>query len=150
MTFLTAAVLGLVTFIAVHAIAAIIEEREARKKAVGEIVKSGLGGFLYLEVLDASFSFDGVIGDMISPFKAQLGGNSDDMDDGSEGKDEGKDEGVEMKQRYGRPSVDLTSVESSDKVHLGDLLFFAFRLSQNHCSCKRFVYNRTSAKEEHQ
>ena len=25
-------------------------------------MKSGLGGFLYLEVLDASFSFDGVIG----------------------------------------------------------------------------------------
>ena len=61
-TFLTAAVLGLVTFIAVHAIAAIIEEREAAKKAAGQIVKSGLGGFLYLEVLDASFSFDGVIG----------------------------------------------------------------------------------------
>ena len=60
--FLTAAVLGLVTFIAVHAIAAIIEAREAAKKAAGEIVKSGLGGFLYLEVLDASFSFDGVIG----------------------------------------------------------------------------------------
>ena len=61
-TFLTAAILGLVTFIAVNAIAAIIEEREARKKAAGQIVKSGLGGFLYLEVLDASFSFDGVIG----------------------------------------------------------------------------------------
>ena len=62
LTFLTAAILGLVTFISVHAIGAIIEEREARKKAAGEIVKSGLGGFLYLEVLDASFSFDGVIG----------------------------------------------------------------------------------------
>ena len=44
-TFLTAAILGLVTFIAVHAIAALIEEREAAKKATGEIVKSGLGGF---------------------------------------------------------------------------------------------------------
>lgn len=60
--FLTAGILGLVTFIGVHAIAAIIEQREARKKAAGEIVKSGFGGFLYLEVLDASFSFDGVIG----------------------------------------------------------------------------------------
>lgn len=60
--FLTAAILGLVTFIAVHALGAIIEQREASKKAAGEIVKSGLGGFLYLEVLDASFSFDGVIG----------------------------------------------------------------------------------------
>ena len=61
-TFLTAAILGLVTFIGVHALGAIIEQREARKKAAGEIVRSGLGGFLYLEVLDASFSFDGVIG----------------------------------------------------------------------------------------
>ena len=62
LTFITAAVLGLVTFIAVHAVGAIIEQAEARKKAAGEIVRSGLGGFLYLEVLDASFSFDGVIG----------------------------------------------------------------------------------------
>lgn len=61
-TFLTAAVLGLITYIAVNAIGAIIEQREARKKAMGAIVRSGLGGFLYLEVLDASFSFDGVIG----------------------------------------------------------------------------------------
>ncbi len=61
-TFLTAGILGLVTYIAVHALGAIIEQREARKKAAGEIVRSGLGGFLYLEVLDASFSFDGVIG----------------------------------------------------------------------------------------
>lgn len=62
LTFITAGVLGLVTFIAVNAIGAIIEAGEARKKAAGEIVRSGLGGFLYLEVLDASFSFDGVIG----------------------------------------------------------------------------------------
>ncbi len=62
LTFLTAGVLGLLTFIAVHALGAIIEQGEARKKAAGEIVRSGLGGFLYLEVLDASFSFDGVIG----------------------------------------------------------------------------------------
>ena len=62
LTFLTAGILGLVTYIAVHALGAVIEQREARKKAAGEIVRSGLGGFLYLEVLDASFSFDGVIG----------------------------------------------------------------------------------------
>ncbi len=61
-TYLTASLLGLVTFIGVHALGAIIEQREAAKKASGEIVRSGLGGFLYLEVLDASFSFDGVIG----------------------------------------------------------------------------------------
>ena len=60
--FISAAVLGLVTFVAVNGIAALIEQREAAKKASGEIVRSGLGGFLYLEVLDASFSFDGVVG----------------------------------------------------------------------------------------
>ncbi|MDP2129585.1 MAG: DUF475 domain-containing protein [Erythrobacter sp.] len=61
-TFLTAGILGLVTYIVVNALGAIIEQREAAKKASGAIVRSGLGGFLYLEVLDASFSFDGVIG----------------------------------------------------------------------------------------
>jgi hypothetical protein len=61
-TFLTAGILGLLTFIGVHALGALIEQAEARKKAAGEVVRSGLGGFLYLEVLDASFSFDGVIG----------------------------------------------------------------------------------------
>lgn len=60
--FLTAGILGLLTYIAVNAIAALLEQHEAKKRAAGMIVKSGLGGFLYLEVLDASFSFDGVIG----------------------------------------------------------------------------------------
>jgi hypothetical protein len=62
LTFLTAGLLGLLTFIVVHALGALIEQREERKKAQGQMVRSGLGGFLYLEVLDASFSFDGVIG----------------------------------------------------------------------------------------
>ena len=62
LTFMTAGILGLVTFIGVHALGAIIEQAEAKKKAAGQVVRSGLGGFLYLEVLDASFSFDGVIG----------------------------------------------------------------------------------------
>ena len=62
LTFLTAGILGLVTFIGVHALGAVIEQAEARKRAAGQVVRSGLGGFLYLEVLDASFSFDGVIG----------------------------------------------------------------------------------------
>jgi hypothetical protein len=62
LTFLTAGLLGLLTYIAVNALGEIIEQREAAKKASGAMVRSGLGGFLYLEVLDASFSFDGVIG----------------------------------------------------------------------------------------
>lgn len=62
LTFLTAGVLGLMTYIAVNALGEWIEQREEAKKAGGQVVRSGLGGFLYLEVLDASFSFDGVIG----------------------------------------------------------------------------------------
>jgi len=62
LTFLSAGLLGLLSYIAVHALGEVIEQRETRKKAAGEMVRSGLGGFLYLEVLDASFSFDGVVG----------------------------------------------------------------------------------------
>ena len=36
--------------------------REQALAAQGAVVRSGLGGFLYLNILDASFSFDGVIG----------------------------------------------------------------------------------------
>ena len=62
LTFLTAGMLGLVTFIVVDALGEYLNMREEAKKASGAVVRSGLGGFLYLEVLDASFSFDGVIG----------------------------------------------------------------------------------------
>jgi hypothetical protein len=62
LTFIIAGVLGLVTFIAVEAIGTILELREEARAATGAVVRSGLGGFLYLNVLDASFSFDGVIG----------------------------------------------------------------------------------------
>ena len=62
LTFLTAGMLGLFTFISVDALGEWLNMREEAKKASGAVVRSGLGGFLYLEVLDASFSFDGVIG----------------------------------------------------------------------------------------
>ena len=62
LTFLTAGIGGLITFIAVDALGEWLNMREEAKKASGVVVRSGLGGFLYLEVLDASFSFDGVIG----------------------------------------------------------------------------------------
>ena len=62
LTFLIAGILGLVTFIGVEGINAILEIREQRLKVAGAAMRSGLGGFLYLNVLDASFSFDGVIG----------------------------------------------------------------------------------------
>lgn len=62
LTFLIAGILGLVTFIAVEGLNAILEISEEKKRLAGAAVRSGLGGFLYLNVLDASFSFDGVIG----------------------------------------------------------------------------------------
>ena len=62
LTFLVAGMLGLVTFIAVEGINAILEMKEQAAKLQGAVVRSGFGGFLYLNVLDASFSFDGVIG----------------------------------------------------------------------------------------
>jgi uncharacterized protein len=52
---------GLVTYLIVDMIAARMESDEDQQILNGA-VKSGAAGFLYLEVLDASFSFDGVIG----------------------------------------------------------------------------------------
>lgn len=62
LTFLVAGLLGLVTFIAVEGVSTILEMREEAARMRGAVVRSGLGGFLYLNILDASFSFDGVIG----------------------------------------------------------------------------------------
>jgi len=57
-TFLFAAVCGLLTFLAVELLGHVLD----RSDLAGEAARGGLGAFLYLEVLDASFSFDGVIG----------------------------------------------------------------------------------------
>lgn len=62
LTFMVSGCLGLVTFIAVEAFSTLLELREQTLALQGAVVRSGLGGFLYLNVLDASFSFDGVIG----------------------------------------------------------------------------------------
>jgi uncharacterized protein len=62
LTFLVAGILGIVTFVAVEALGTLLEMREKALALQGAVVRSGLGGFLYLNVLDASFSFDGVIG----------------------------------------------------------------------------------------
>jgi hypothetical protein len=62
LTFLVAALLGIVTFIAVEGVSTLLELHEQKQRLAGAVVRSGLGGFLYLNVLDASFSFDGVIG----------------------------------------------------------------------------------------
>ena len=57
--FLVAGIFGLVTYIAVDGISAVLNVDSA---VTGEVARSGAASFLYLEVLDASFSFDGVIG----------------------------------------------------------------------------------------
>jgi uncharacterized protein len=62
LTFLVAGILGLVTFIAVEGVSTMLELHEEKQRLAGAAVRSGLGGFLYLNILDASFSFDGVIG----------------------------------------------------------------------------------------
>lgn len=58
-TFLFSAVAGLLTFLAVEVVGHILD---ASQEAADMAAKGGVGAFLYLEVLDASFSFDGVIG----------------------------------------------------------------------------------------
>ncbi|GDX80211.1 hypothetical protein LBMAG42_20220 [Deltaproteobacteria bacterium] len=58
--FLVAAIFGLLTYITVDGISAFMED--ANDDATEIVARTGLASFLYLEVLDASFSFDGVIG----------------------------------------------------------------------------------------
>ena len=57
--FLVAGIFGLVTFIVVDGIGAAMEVDE---DAMKNVHRASAASFLYLEVLDASFSFDGVIG----------------------------------------------------------------------------------------
>lgn len=53
---------GIVTYLGVSAVARLLESEES-DPAVGKMLTGGgVAGFLYLELLDASFSFDGVIG----------------------------------------------------------------------------------------
>lgn len=66
-TVLTAGVFGILTYLGVHGLSELFSNVDKNtKSATGErILKTGMAGlmaFLYLEVLDASFSFDGVIG----------------------------------------------------------------------------------------
>lgn len=60
MEFLVAGALGVVTYVMADSLGVILGAEEG--SVATSVAKSGLAGFLYLEVLDASFSFDGVIG----------------------------------------------------------------------------------------
>jgi hypothetical protein len=59
---LVSGILGIAIYVGVNWISGLLEEEEG-DASLGQVVSRGsIGGFLYLEVLDASFSFDGVIG----------------------------------------------------------------------------------------
>ncbi|TSE18832.1 integral membrane protein, YkoY family [Tepidimonas alkaliphilus] len=57
-----AGIAGILLYLAVDAVGALFEDEDEGRAAVATVQRSGFAGFLYLEVLDASFSFDGVIG----------------------------------------------------------------------------------------
>ncbi len=58
--FLMSAIMGLLVFSLVDGLGTYLDNIAGKTAEIG--AKGGLGAFLYLEVLDASFSFDGVIG----------------------------------------------------------------------------------------
>jgi hypothetical protein len=58
--FVVAGVWGVVVFIAIRGLTVLLGSQ--REAVPDRAVAQGIAGFLYLEVLDASFSFDGVIG----------------------------------------------------------------------------------------
>jgi hypothetical protein len=57
--FIAAGVWGVVTYILAKGLAALVGGEE---EAGTQVIRQGVAGFLYLELLDASFSFDGVVG----------------------------------------------------------------------------------------
>ena len=58
-TFFHAAIWGLLTFLLVEVLGGVLDRSQ---QTLSGAAQGGVGAFLYLEVLDASFSFDGVIG----------------------------------------------------------------------------------------
>ena len=59
---LASGVLGVAIYVGVKWISGLLEEKEHDPELGKMISRGSFGGFMYLEVLDASFSFDGVIG----------------------------------------------------------------------------------------
>jgi hypothetical protein len=60
MSFLVSGIWGVVTYVAVDGIGAFLQSPDETQEL--DLNKASMGMFLYLEVLDASFSFDGVVG----------------------------------------------------------------------------------------
>ena len=57
--FVVSGVWGVITYILTKGLAAFLGGEDG---AAQHVVRQGIGGFLYLELIDASFSFDGVVG----------------------------------------------------------------------------------------
>ncbi|MCO6427621.1 DUF475 domain-containing protein [Nitrosomonas communis] len=62
MTLLLSGLGGLILFVIVDSLSSFFETKEEGEAIVEAVKRNGLMGFIYLEILDASFSFDGVIG----------------------------------------------------------------------------------------
>lgn len=59
---LLSGILGIILYVAVDGLGALFESEETADIVTGAVKRAGFASFMYLEVLDASFSFDGVIG----------------------------------------------------------------------------------------
>lgn len=60
---LVAGIWGVMVYLSVHAMGVVLAHmNDDGAKGLSSIAKGSIGGFIYLEMLDASFSFDGVIG----------------------------------------------------------------------------------------
>ncbi|MEO8360064.1 MAG: DUF475 domain-containing protein [Vicinamibacteria bacterium] len=57
-----AGIFGIILYIAVDGLGALFESEEGAGVVAKGVKRSGVAAFIYLEILDASFSFDGVIG----------------------------------------------------------------------------------------
>ena len=62
MAVMTAGLWGIATYVGVDVLSNLLEKEESDVDLGAIVKRGGVGAFLYLEVLDASFSFDGVIG----------------------------------------------------------------------------------------
>jgi hypothetical protein len=62
LTSLVAGVAGVVLFVIVDSMSALFEDEEEGEEVSDVIKRGSMMSFVYLEILDASFSFDGVIG----------------------------------------------------------------------------------------
>jgi hypothetical protein len=66
MSFFISGIFGIISHELVKLVGDLIESnKEESNNLTGTVAKNGLAGFLYLEILDASFSFDGVLGALV-------------------------------------------------------------------------------------